>query len=78
MECNYDGGDCCVDPVLTQYCSECQCIDGWSTLDPGTTESPTNGTTSSPGIIKIENYERIKIYIFELHPFSLYISSLDW
>ena len=31
MECNYDGGDCCLDPVDTQYCSVCECIDGGST-----------------------------------------------
>ena len=49
MECNYDGGDCCLDPVNTQYCSECQCLDGGitseTTIDPITTES-TTGTTS--------------------------------
>ena len=49
VECNYDGGDCCLDPVNTQYCSECQCIsDGGSTEDPGTTVDP--GTTTSGGI----------------------------
>ena len=50
MECNYDGGDCCLDPVNTNYCSECQCLDGGTTyettIDPVTTESPTTGTTS--------------------------------
>ena len=58
MECNYDGGDCCVDNVNTQYCSECQCLDGsgttvdsGTTADPGTTDSPTSGTTAS-GIMK--------------------------
>ena len=53
MECSYDGGDCCLDPVNTQYCSECQCIDdSGSTVDPGTTESPSGGTTTPSGIKK--------------------------
>ena len=47
-ECNYDGGDCCLDPVNTQYCSECICI------DDGTTDSPTSGTTSTSGTLKTE------------------------
>ena len=50
MECNYDGGDCCLDPVNTQYCSECQCLDGGSTpvtVDPVTTDASTDGTTQS-------------------------------
>ena len=25
-ECNYDGGDCCGTCVVTQYCSDCQCL----------------------------------------------------
>ena len=49
MECNYDGGDCCLDPINNQYCYECQCIDGWTTVDPGTAESATSGTTEDPG-----------------------------
>ena len=24
--CNFDGGDCCLENVNTQYCSECQCM----------------------------------------------------
>ena len=52
IECNYDGGDCCLDPVNTQYCSECQCIDGGSTADPGSTDSPTSETVTPSGIIK--------------------------
>ena len=26
LECNYDGGDCCLDIVLTDYCQICQCL----------------------------------------------------
>jgi hypothetical protein len=25
--CSYDGGDCCGDSVVTDYCSDCQCLD---------------------------------------------------
>ena len=57
MECNYDGGDCCLDPVNTQYCSECQCLDGsGTTVDPGTTDYTTGTTTittgTTPGMLK--------------------------
>ena len=24
--CNFDGGDCCLENINTQYCSECQCM----------------------------------------------------
>ena len=27
-ECNFDGGDCCLDNVLTDYCTKCQCLEG--------------------------------------------------
>ena len=27
-ECNFDGGDCCLDIVLTDYCTKCQCLEG--------------------------------------------------
>ena len=26
-ECMYDGGDCCLDIVLTDYCTLCQCLE---------------------------------------------------
>ena len=56
MECNYDGGDCCGDNVNMQYCEECLCLDGGitseTTIDPGTTESPTTGTIS--GLLNIQ------------------------
>ena len=25
-QCDYDGGDCCVDEVLTSYCTLCECL----------------------------------------------------
>ena len=26
LDCNYDGGDCCLDSINTVYCEICQCI----------------------------------------------------
>ena len=40
MECNYDGGDCCGPSVNTQYCTYCQCIEGYG-----------NGTTGNGTIL---------------------------
>ena len=28
LGCTYDGGDCCGSNVNTQYCTECQCLEG--------------------------------------------------
>ena len=28
IECNYDGGDCCLDNTNTVYCTDCLCFDG--------------------------------------------------
>ena len=28
MECSFDGGDCCGPDINTQYCTDCQCLDG--------------------------------------------------
>ena len=63
MECNYDGGDCCLDPVNIQYCSECQCLDGGSgtTINPATTNSPTTPTSS--GILKYTAKNNNKILL---------------
>ena len=27
IHCRFDGGDCCLTPLLTTYCSVCECID---------------------------------------------------
>ena len=27
LECNFDGGDCCGDDAITDYCLECQCLE---------------------------------------------------
>ena len=32
--CNFDGGDCCVN-VNTDYCSECSCLGGGVITSPG-------------------------------------------
>ena len=51
MECNYDGGDCCLDPIDTQYCSECQCIDGNATTEnPVTTTVDLSGCSSPASV----------------------------
>ena len=32
--CNYDGGDCCVN-IRSRYCSECHCLIGGKITSPG-------------------------------------------
>ena len=27
-DCSYDLGDCCLDNVMTDYCTICECIEG--------------------------------------------------
>ena len=27
-DCNYDYGDCCLENVITDYCTICECIEG--------------------------------------------------
>ena len=27
QECNFDGGDCCLEEVLEDYCSICACLE---------------------------------------------------
>ena len=34
LDCNYDGGDCCVN-VNTDFCSECNCIGSGVITSPG-------------------------------------------
>ena len=36
--CSYDGGDCCGDTIIMNYCTACQC------LDPDYTHHPTEAT----------------------------------
>ena len=72
MECNYDGGDCCLDPVNTQYCSECQCLDGGgSTVDPPTTGPTTTGTTSPSGIMKSTTKAALEQHMSKRHKESI-------
>ena len=26
IDCGFDGGDCCLHSVVTEFCSECQCL----------------------------------------------------
>ena len=79
MECNYDGGDCCLDPVDTQYCSVCECIDGGSTADPGTTDNPTTQTSSSPsGRILKNTKKKLKQYMKLYFRMYLWIMGGRW
>ena len=55
-ECSYDGGDCCGPAVDTQFCSECQCIDGNLTT---TTET---ATTTIGRLLKNKLYLFKKLY----------------
>ena len=36
LKCNYDGGDCCLDQVLTDYCTICTCYENVTTRAPTT------------------------------------------
>ena len=47
VECNFDGGDCCQEyPSVgwDNYCNQCQCLTGDTTLQPSTTI--LSGTTT--------------------------------
>ena len=44
LDCTYDGGDCCGSNVNTQYCTECQCLEGGGGSGGGTTPSGTTGS----------------------------------
>ena len=46
-ECNYDGGDCCLDTVNTQYCTECICHDE-NVTGPTTMEVTGSTVTEIP------------------------------
>ena len=41
--CNYDGGDCCLDHVLTDWCTICICIED----NPTTVEVEGSGLTTT-------------------------------
>ena len=43
VNCDYDGGDCCLTPIKTDYCSECICHQNNSTI---TTTALSLGTTT--------------------------------
>ena len=65
IQCNYDGGDCCGVNINTQYCVQCQCLDGNTTTTSGgptTTGALTTSSTLFGGII-IDMYSRIAIFI---------------
>ena len=51
VDCGYDGGDCCLDSIMTDYCTECQCHETDDQAGSGTTQTlssvPSSTTTSS-------------------------------
>ena len=49
-ECQWDGGDCCLDTVLTDYCDDCAC------LDPGAGDSGTTTAGNKGEGMKGDNF----------------------
>ena len=51
IDCGYDGGDCCLDSIMTDYCTQCQCYETDDQAGSGTTQTlssvPSSTTTSS-------------------------------
>ena len=46
--CSFDGGDCCLENVIIDYCTECLCLDSGSVTTPvGTTTTTTSPTTTA-------------------------------
>ena len=45
--CLFDGGDCCLEVVVTDYCSDCLCLDLSSGSSGVTTETPQTGNLTS-------------------------------
>ena len=54
LECNYDGGDCCGPNVLTNFCTECLCLNNVTTQTSTTANStlPVSTETTTAGIPK--------------------------
>ena len=49
--CNFDGGDCCLEIVITDYCTECICYEGTSV------NTTTSITTTITSIVITSNYK---------------------
>ena len=59
LDCSYDGGDCCGSNVNTQYCIQCQCLEGGGGSGSTTPSLITGvtiigGTTTSNNVVIIE------------------------
>ena len=48
-ENNYDGGDCCLDPIDDQYCEKCICHDATIVTTAATDIGTTEETTAAAG-----------------------------
>ena len=47
--CEWDGGDCCGENVVTTYCSVCECLDPNAPTTTTTTTTPNpNAPTTTP------------------------------
>ena len=62
MECNYDGGDCCGPSVNTQYCTYCQCIEGYG-----------NGTTGNGTILGGNIYSQLLHHMMDQKRFLTFL-----
>ena len=59
-ECNYDGGDCCVN-VNTDYCSDCNCLGGGVITSPGFPENYDNNLDLT-WLIQVQVGQTIEIF----------------
>ena len=59
-ECNYDGGDCCVN-IRGHYCSECNCLVGGKITSPGFPQHYEN-YLNSIWLIQVPPGQRIQIH----------------
>ena len=53
VDCGFDGGDCCLDSVVTNFCSECECLEG----SEGTIAPSTISSTSTTKEILFKNLQ---------------------
>ena len=46
VPCLFDGGDCCLEVVITDYCTDCLCLTESSGVTTGTSEAPPTGNSN--------------------------------
>ena len=62
-ECNYDGGDCCVN-IRGQFCSECNCLVGGKITSPGYPQQYDN-FLNTIWILQVPPGQRIQIHFLD-------------